>query len=88
MRAKKSGVITYKREKGKVEISGEPGDIKYLVWFDLICSKLQIAGEIILLYIASTASVIPAAWKWIKNKWPLLILFVVLESYSRMLLSG
>lgn len=41
MEAQKKGFITNKRDKNKVEISGDTGNEKWQIWFDLISSAFR-----------------------------------------------
>lgn len=88
MKSEKQSPVVYKREKNKVEISGDPKDIKGLMWVDMITSKLWIVFMIVLLFTVPKASFIPLLWQWIKKQIPFLILFVVLAPWLLMLLSG
>lgn len=89
MKALKSNLVTYKREKGKVEITGEADQIRNQVWFDLITSKLMwVALFIILLVIVPKASWLPLVWQWLKKQLPFLILLLVQVDFLQMLLSG
>lgn len=64
----KPSLVTYKREKDKVEISGEAKDTKGLIWADMIGSKLWILLVIVLLFTMPKASFVPAVWRLLKNK--------------------
>jgi hypothetical protein len=87
MSAKKS--LSYKRNKGQVEITGEPNDVRHLMWFDLITSRLLwIVPIVILLFIAPKASFIPMLWQWVKKQVPFFTLFVVAVDCLRIFLSG
>lgn len=81
--------LTYKREKDKVEITGEPEDTKGLMWFDLISSRLiWIVLVVVLLFIAPKASFVPILWQWVKKQIPFMMLFVVPAAWLQMLFSG
>ena len=81
--------LSYKREKGKVEITGDPEDTKWLMWFDLVSSRLLwIVLAVVLLIIAPKASFIPVLWQWVKKLMPFMILFAVPASWFRLLFSG
>jgi hypothetical protein len=41
--------VSYKREKGKIEITGEGNDVIRQVWFDLIFSKFIYLVELLIL---------------------------------------
>lgn len=88
MKSEKQSPVVYKREKNKVEISGDPKDIKGLMWVDMITSKLWIVFMIVLLFTVPKASFIPLLWQWVKKQIPFLILFVVPAPWLLMLLSG
>ena len=81
--------ITYKRDKNKVEISGEAQDVKAPMWFDLICNKLLwLIPLIVLLFMAPRESFVPALLQWLKNKLPSLIFFAAPVGYAMLSLSG
>jgi hypothetical protein len=88
MEKKKQSPLTYKREKDKVEISGNVKDTKGLMWFDMISCKFWIVLVIILLFTIPKASLLPLLWIWVKKQAPFLILLVVAASWLQMLLSG
>lgn len=88
MKHTKQTSITYKREKGKMEISGDPKDVKGHIWFDQISSRLVSMIPAVLLF-----------WKlpmlswltggWLKSKIPFfLILFVIPGDWLQILMSG
>lgn len=86
---KKETLITYKRDKDKVEISGDPKDIKGLIWFDMVSSRLK--GTLwrgLLLFTVPKASVMPLLWQWLKKQIPFMILLVVAAGWLQMLFSG
>lgn len=85
--ATKKSPVTYRRDKNRVEISGEFTDVKQMIWFDLIASKLVWARSLLLLLKVPVIIWIPAAWQWVKHKLPFLILFAVVVNYL-LLLSG
>ncbi len=76
--------MTYKRDKDKVEITGDAKDIKPLVWFDIITSKLPLVATFIgLLVTIPKAIFIPTVYQWLKKKIPFLISFgVVVDLFS------
>lgn len=88
MKSEKQSPVVYKRDKNKVEISGDPKDIKGLMWLDIITSKLWIVFIIVLLFTVPKASFIPLLWQWVKKQIPFLILFVVVAPWLQMQLSG
>lgn len=48
MATKRKSQITYKRNKSKIEISGDPKDVKAQVWADLLLSRLLWIAPVIL----------------------------------------
>jgi hypothetical protein len=81
--------LTYKREKGKIEISGDQKAVEGPMWFDLICTWMLYLGTVaILLVIMPKASFLPGLWKAINRMLSFLILFAVVGEFVRMLLSG
>jgi hypothetical protein len=87
--AKKSRLITYKRDKNKVEISGDLADVKWLVWFDLLSSRLfWIVAAVALSFIALKVSFMAMIWQWITKGISFLILFAAIAGASPLLLSG
>lgn len=76
MESGKSGFVTYKREKDKVEISGEAKDTRGLMWADMISSRLWVLLVIVLLFTMPKASFVPALWQWLQNKSLFSTLFV------------
>ena len=74
MAMQKKSNTTYKRDKRKVEISGDPENVKWPIWFDLIATKLLwLVLVIILLCILPKTDIM----KWVKQLLPFLTLFVV-----------
>lgn len=70
--------IVYRREKNKVEISGDPEQVKKHIWFDQYSRfAFVIAAAILLAIILPKASWLPFVWQWLKRQIPLLILLVV-----------
>ena len=68
MAAKKKEPLTYKREKNKVEISGDSADVKWLATLDLASSRLiWVAMLVIFLFIAPKASFLPFVWQWTRK---------------------
>lgn len=45
--------IYYKREKGKVELSGSGNNIKWQIWFDLVSSRLIVILIILVILFSS-----------------------------------
>lgn len=89
MKSKKQTPMVYKRDKFKVEISGDPKDTKWPVWFDLLSSRLLwVTMIIILLIITPKVSLVPVLWEWLKKQLLFLTLFVVAAPWLLMLLSG
>ncbi len=85
MKASKETLVTYKREKDKVEISGDGKDVKVLIWTDMITSKLWIILVIILQFTMPKASFLPVVWQWLKNQKLFMTPFV---AAAGLLLSG
>ena len=81
---KKKTPIKYKRNK--VEITGDPSDVKTLILIDSILAYMWIFIVIVLLFVSPKASFLSALFQWLKKYIPLLILFVALADYW--LLSG
>lgn len=89
MAAQKKGITTYKRDKNKVEISGDPENVKLQIWFDMVTNMLRWLIPLINLFlIVPKAFFIPILLKWIKHVLPFLILFVVVVDYVQIFLSG
>lgn len=82
--------MIYKRDKHGVEISGDPKDTKWPIWFDLVSSRLLwLVVFIILLIVVPNASFAPVLWQWAKKQFPFMILFAVAAGHwLLMLLSG
>jgi len=89
MAIKKHSPVTYKREKNKVEISGDPSDVKWQIWFDLAGNKLLwVALVIVLLCTVPKASIIPVLWKLLKKLLPFLVFLPVVVGFIMLRLSG
>jgi hypothetical protein len=89
MTAQKKGITTYKRDKSKVEISGDPENVKWPMWFDMISNTLRwLFLAIMLLIIVPRATFLPILVKWIKHLLPFLILFMAVVDYGQIFLSG
>lgn len=80
--------FSYKRGKTGVEINGEPDQVKWPMWFDLITSKLLwVFLAVTLLILMPKASLLPLLWQWLKKQLPFLTLFGVV-AVSLLALSG
>jgi hypothetical protein len=89
MATNKQTPIKYKREKDKMEITGDPSDIKWPMWFDLVSSRLfKAIVAIIILITVSRASLSPAMLEWLKKLLSLLMFFVAVGGLNMFLLSG
>jgi len=89
MKSEKQTPMVYKRDRHKVEISGDPKDTKWAVYFDLLSSRLLwVPIVIILAIIAPKVSLVPILWEWFKRQLPFLILFVAVTPWLLVLLSG
>jgi hypothetical protein len=81
--------ITYKRERNKVEISGEPNDVKWAMWFDLLSNRLVwLLLLLILLCTVSKTHIVPMLWQLLKSSLPFMILLVVATGWLQIFLSG
>ena len=81
--------MIYKREKNKLEINGNPKDVKWPMWVDIISNKVfRLLCIILLLCIIPKEGIIPYLWKIIKLYLSSLIPFVVLEVFYSGILSG
>ena len=86
---KHTGPIKSKRDKDKVEITGEAGQVRWQIWFDLVSSRLlQLAPIILLLCILPKAGWVTLAMQWLKKQKPFLIFFVAAADFLMMGLSG
>lgn len=84
----KKGITTYKRDKNKVEISGEPENVKWPILYDQLNNTLLwLVPVIILLIVLPKASLIPLILKWVKKS-TFLNLFTVLVGFAQLFLSG
>ena len=73
--------LHYSRKKDAVEINGHPDDVRKLAWFDMLFTKsLWLVITLILLFILPKASLIPVLWKYIKGKFFLIPLLVLVDS--------
>ena len=69
MPTKQSGLITYKRDKNKVEIEGEATQVKWLIRIDLICYWLcRIIALLYLLWMTPRLAIAFAIFKWLKTR--------------------
>lgn len=60
--------INYKREKNKIEIKGDPRDVRWIIVFDLVTSRfLGLAITIFLLVTIPKTTLIPVFLKWLKG---------------------
>lgn len=61
--------IIYKREKNTYEISGPAQNVKSLIWFDLITSKLQFKflSAWVLHYFLNPKAILTLLWKLVKS---------------------
>jgi hypothetical protein len=81
--------VKYKREKGKMEISGDPNEIKRHIWFDQFNSFLLWAVPVtILLCFLPKVSWLPILIKWLKKALMILAPFLITMGYLMMQLSG
>jgi len=89
MKHTKQTPITYKRDKGKIEISGDPKDVRGHIWFDQVSNWLvSVVPRLLLLLKLPIVSGLSAGWFWLKSKLPFLILFVVPGGWLQIFLSG
>ena len=89
MKANQKSPVTYKRDKGKVEITGEAKQVKWQIWFDLISSRLL--WVIVIIVLACTlpkTAWVPALWQWLKKYLLLLTPLLVAADFLMMRLSG
>jgi hypothetical protein len=80
--------LYYKRSKEGIEIKGDPSDVKWPMWFDLLLSRLPLL--IVTIVLACTipkASFIPIVFKWLQRKLPFLLVSGVVH-ITALLLSG
>ncbi len=85
----KKGFTTYKRDKNKMDISGDPKDVRLPILIDQVNSVLRwLVPVIILLIVLPKASFIPILLKWVKHQLPFMNLFVVLAGYAQLFFSG
>lgn len=61
--------LYYKRTKDSIEIKGNPSDVKKLIWFDLITSKLLKAVPFITLLKIPLPHWMSLLWNKVKNLW-------------------
>lgn len=91
MATQKKGITTYKRDKDKMEISGENKDIKLPIMIDQLSRILRwlMIGAIIsmVVYVIKDNPGTDIL-KYIKVLLPFLSLFVAMTDYMQMFLSG
>ena len=64
----KTTPINYKREKNKIEINGDPRDVRWIIVFDLVTSRiLGLAITIVLLVTIPKTTLIPVFLQWLKG---------------------
>ena len=64
----KAQLITYKRDKNKVEINGEPTQVKWLIRIDLVGYWLcRIIPLLYLLWATPKLAIALAIYKWLKT---------------------
>jgi hypothetical protein len=81
--------VIYKREKGKVEISGEADKVKKHIWFEQINTTLfWLVPVIILLCAFPKASWLPVILDWIKKLIPVLVFWMPVQMLAALSLSG
>ncbi|HET7117889.1 MAG TPA: hypothetical protein VFI29_15445 [Hanamia sp.] len=88
MAVQKKGFIIYKRDKNKVEISGDTENVKWPIWFDMISSVLKWLIPLILLFVMDLVTVpkeniLPILLKCIKHIASFLTLFVVVAGWTQ-----
>ncbi len=59
--------VIYRREKGKILITGSANTVKYHIWFDLIFSKAIIILQIIAIILLNNTELILRMWKLIRQ---------------------
>lgn len=59
--------VHYKREKGKVEISGMGSSVKFQIWFDLITSRLTIILVIIAILLFPKVEAVSMIWRLLQQ---------------------
>jgi len=70
-------------EDGKTKISGDPKDVRRLIWFKMIMKELQwISLAIILLVVLPAASFIPVLLRWFKQSVFMILLVVQVVHWS------
>jgi hypothetical protein len=80
--------LRYLRQKDKVELEGDPSDVKWPMWVDLLLSRLPLLiVTIVLACTVPKASFIPLVFKWLLRKLSLLTLLSVIHPI-KILLSG
>lgn len=59
--------VHYKREKGKVEISGMGSSVKFQIWFDLITSRLTILLVVLAILFFPKVHLVSLIWKLLQQ---------------------
>lgn len=59
--------IRYKREKGKVELSGSGNNIKWQIWFDLVSSRLIVILIILVILFSSKEGLAILLFKYLQK---------------------
>ncbi|CAN5666945.1 hypothetical protein BH10BAC2_BH10BAC2_02380 [soil metagenome] len=84
--ANKKNPIIYKRDKQKMEISGDPEDVKGYILIDQLWQIIIIVIIAILLFcITPKASLFPLVWQWFRKYLPFMILFPGTAIFTLML---
>ena len=74
----KKGITTYKRDKNKMDISGDPKDVRWPILIDQVSNILRwLVPVMILLVVLPKTSFIPILLKWVKQQLPFMTIFVV-----------
>lgn len=70
-----------RNKKDGVKIDGDPSDVKWAMWFDLISSSIRwVVLAVIVWCCVPHGSWMPVVWQWIKRQLPFLILFMAADS--------
>lgn len=82
----KKGITTYKRDKNKMDISGDPKDVRWPILIDQVSNILRwLVPVMILLVVLPKTSFIPILLKWVKQQLPFMTIFVVVAGWMLML---
>ena len=77
MAVQKKGITTYKCDKNKTEISGDPEDVKDLIKYEQRAKMVRwliiVAIIIIAMFVLPTENIIPILLKWFKQLVPLFL---------------